>query len=116
MSSPRILYCHCTYANVVPAEVKQQVLHHLAESGKAFDAVADLCEMSAKRDPALPLLAEQDDLKIVACYPRAVKWLMSNAGVQLRADSQVLNMRTDSAEAIVGQLLSETPLTKSESA
>jgi hypothetical protein len=115
MSSQRILYCHCTYANVVPAEVKQQVLQKLSESGKAFDAVADLCEMSAKRDPALPLLAQQHDLQIVACYPRAVKWLFSNAGVQLQPDSSVLNMRTETAEAIVAQLLSHTPLSKTES-
>jgi len=42
----RILYCHCAYAQVVPKEVKEAVLKKLCESGVAFDAVADLCEMS----------------------------------------------------------------------
>src|SRR5688572_13675380 len=64
--SPRILYCHCAYANVVPQEVKNEVLTKLAESGVAFDAVPDLCEMSARRDPALKELAEEGTVKIAA--------------------------------------------------
>jgi len=39
----RILYCHCSYAQVVPKDVKEEVLRKLTESGKSFDAVADLC-------------------------------------------------------------------------
>ncbi len=76
MAEPaRILYCHCAYAQVVPPDTKREVLRRLAESGAAFDAVADLCEMSAKRDPALARLAGGEaPLKIAACYPRAVKW------------------------------------------
>jgi len=52
MTKPaRILYCNCTYAQVVPKEVKEAVLKKLCESGVAFEAVADLCEMSARQDP-----------------------------------------------------------------
>src|SRR6185436_18606358 len=84
----RILYCHCTYAQVVPAEVKQEVLRRLAESGVAFDAVADLCELSAKRDPALAQYAADaaaggTPLTVAACYPRAVRWLFNAAGCPL---------------------------------
>ena len=53
----KILYCNCTYAKVVPADVKQQVLRRLSDSGQAFDAVADLCDMSARKDPALKKIA-----------------------------------------------------------
>jgi hypothetical protein len=49
---PRILYCHCAYAQVVPKEVKEAVLRRLSESGVAFEAVADLCELSARQDPS----------------------------------------------------------------
>jgi len=112
MSKPaRILYCHCTYAQVVPPEVKQEVLRRLAEAGVAFDAVADLCELSAKRDPALAdLLAGVGgegggELKI-ACYPRAVKWLFNAAGVPLPEQGvEVRNMRTESAEQVVQALV-----------
>ena len=34
----------------------EEVLRRLGESGVAFDAVPDLCEMSARRDPALRTL------------------------------------------------------------
>ena len=73
---PRILFCHCNYAQVVPSEVKQGVLEGLCQSGRAFEAVADLCEMSARRDPALKRLAAgEEPVKIAACYQRAVKCL-----------------------------------------
>ena len=80
-SAERILYCHCAYAQVVPKAVKEEVLRQLTASGVAFDAVADLCEMSAKKDPALKQLAGQGNVKIAACFPRAVKWLFTAARV-----------------------------------
>ena len=104
---PRILYCHCNYAQVVPKEVKEAVLKKLCESGVAFEAVADLCEMSARRDPALQRLADGGAVKIAACYPRAVKWLFHSAQADLPLDAaEVLNMRVQSAEDVCAALFS----------
>ena len=101
-----ILYCHCAYAKVVPPEVKQQVLSKLAESGVAFDAVPDLCEMSARRDPKLKEVAESGVVQIAACYPRAVKWLFSAAGAPLPEQGvEILNMREQPAEAVLHSIL-----------
>jgi hypothetical protein len=102
--APRILYCHCAYAQAVPKPVKQQVLQALTASGAEFEAVPDLCEMSAKRNPALKELAASGALTVVACYPRAVKWLFSAAGAPLQDDVRVLNMRTEPAEAVITAL------------
>jgi hypothetical protein len=103
--SPRILYCHCAYAKVVPEEVKEEVLRQLTASELAFDAVADLCEMSAARNPALAELAANGPLRIAACYPRAVKWLFHAAGSPLPNDGvTVANMRTETAEEVLVQL------------
>lgn len=105
MTPPRILYCHCQYAQVVPPEVKEAVLRKLAESGVAFDAVADLCELSARQDPALKRLAEGGAVKIAACYPRAVKWLFHTAKADLPLDgAEVLNMRVQSADEVAAAL------------
>ena len=105
-SPPSILYCHCQYANVVPKEVKDAVLRKLCESGVEFGAVADLCEMAARRDPALARLAAGGAVKIAACFPRAVKGLFHQAGADLPADgAEVLNMRVQSAEEVVAALL-----------
>src|SRR6266404_4630860 len=103
--TPRILYCHCQYAQVVPKEVKEAVLKKLCESGLAFDAVADLCELSARRDPALNRLADGGAVKIAACYPRAVKWLFHAAKADLpAAATEILNMRVQGAEEICASL------------
>ena len=106
-NTPRILYCHCQYAQVVPPEVKEAVLRKLCESGVAFDAVADLCELSARQDPSLQRLAEGGAVKIAACFPRAVKWLFHTAKADLSLDgAEVLNMRVQSAEEVVASLFS----------
>lgn len=92
--SPGILFCNCTYAQVIDPAVKAAVLRSLCDSGKSFEAVADLCEMSARKDPALQRLAAGGAVKIAACYPRAVKWLFNSAGAPLDpARTEVLNMR-----------------------
>ena len=105
MAIPRILYCNCTHAQVVPREVKAAVLQKLCESDVAFEAVADLCEMSARRDPGLKQLASGPEVKIAACYPRAVKWLFAAAGAPLpKGATEVLNMRVQSAEEVTSRL------------
>ena len=106
MNAPRILYCHCAYAQVVPPEVKAAVLRKLCEAGVSFEAVADLCEASARRDPVLRRLASDGSIKIAACFPRAVKWLFAAAQAPLPVEStEVLNMRTQTADEIVANLL-----------
>ena len=37
----RIVYCHCSFARVLPPDVKNRVLEGLAASGRAFDAAPD---------------------------------------------------------------------------
>lgn len=112
MSLPlRVLYCHCAYANVVPKAVKEEVLRRLTDSGVPFDAVPDLCELTAKKAPCLAeLAAGGGPVRIAACYPRAVKWMFAGAGTPLPADGvEVLNMRTDTADQVVAALLGEAP-------
>jgi hypothetical protein len=105
---PRIVYCHCTYAQVVPPEVKEAVLRRLSEAGVEFEAVADMCEMSARQSASLRALANGGEVKIAACFPRAIKWLFASAKAPLEPGStEVLNMRTLSADEIVEGLFRE---------
>lgn len=104
----RVLYCDCAYAKVVPVDVKTEVRQRLEDSGVAFDEVADLCEMSARKDPALAELAASDDLRIAACYPRAVQWLFHAAGTPLKKEGvRIGNMREESAEKIADDLVAD---------
>lgn len=100
---PHILYCHCAYAQVVPVETKTAVLEQLSASGVAFEAVPDLCEMSAKRDAGLAEIAA-GGATIVACYPRAVRWLFNAAGTPLPPDVTVVNMREAGPADVVAAL------------
>lgn len=110
MSDRCILYCNCTYAKVVPPETKAEVLSQLSETGVAFDAVADLCEMSARKDPELQRYASTEGLRIAACYPRAVRWLFHGAGAPLQQeDLRIENMREETPGAVVEGLFQDEP-------
>lgn len=115
-ATPRILYCRCAYAQVVPPEVKQEVLAGLAASGRGFEAVADLCEMAARRDPQLKSLAADDrPLKIAACWPRAVQGLFQLADAALpKEDVEIFNMRTDPAAEVLAGVLGDPATTPEE--
>jgi hypothetical protein len=109
-SSSRILYCHCAYSNQVPKPVKEEVLARLNGSGMDFEAVADLCELSARRDPLLKQLADKEDLRIVACFPRAVRGLFSAASAPLPEQGvEIMNMRSEPVEEVVRSLFKDTP-------
>lgn len=109
-SSSRILYCHCAYSNLVPKPVKEEVLARLNGSGMAFDAVADLCELSARRDPFLKQMAGKEGLKIVACFPRAVRGLFIAASAPLPEQSvEILNMRSEPVEEVVKSMFKDAP-------
>ena len=102
----RVVYCNCTYAKVVPEDVKTEVLARLSQSGAAFDAVADLCEMSARKDPALQRIAAAGPVRIIACYPRAVHGLFRAAQAPLAGEQvEIFNMRVAAAADLVRKAL-----------
>ena len=105
-STQRVLYCHCAFAKVVPAEVKTAVLTGLSDAGIEFDAVPDLCEMAARKDARLQELANGGALQIAACYPRAVKWLFASGGAPLpETPVRIWNMRVEQPGTVVQGLL-----------
>ncbi len=102
---PKILYCHCAFARAVPAETKAAVLAGLSRDEAPFEAVPDLCEMAARRDPRLAELAASGSLRVAACYPRAVRWLFASAGATLDEQAvEILNMRTATATDVLERL------------
>ena len=102
----RILYCHCTYAKVVPPDVKAAVLDGLAEAGVEFDAVPDLCELAAHDASRLRDLAAGGPMRIAACYPRAVRWLFASAQAPLPDDGvRIWNMRVEQAGPVIDGLV-----------
>jgi hypothetical protein len=108
-ATPRVLYCRCAYAQVVPGDVKDAVLDGLARSSVAFEMVPDLCEMAARRDGQLADIARAVDparpLHIVACWPRAVRGLFHLADARLPdAGVEILNMRAETAGDLLARV------------
>jgi len=100
-----LLYCHCAFTSRVPEEKRARFWDALAASGRRFWAVDDLCRLAATRDPALRQWMEQTELTVVACYPRAVRGLLSAAGACWDGRKlQVYNLRDQAVEEILGAL------------
>jgi NAD-dependent dihydropyrimidine dehydrogenase PreA subunit len=104
----KVLFCNCAYFDVIPQATKERVFTLLQEAGADVETVGDLCGLAAQRDSRLAHWAQADALAIVACFPRAVRWLFEAAGVNLDAEKvQIFNMRTQSPDEIVSGLPGE---------
>jgi hypothetical protein len=93
------IYCRCAFANVIPPEIKDEHLARLCAGDAPFEAVPDLCEMAARRDPKLAEIAADASRRIIACHPRAVRGLFTQAGSPLPDTTEIVNMRAADEEA-----------------
>jgi len=100
----RVLYCHCANTRLAADDDRRRVRAALRASGADVEATADLCGLAARRDARLAALAAAADLHVVACYPRAVRWLFEAAGAPLRPDAQVHNLRAAGAAGVLEAL------------
>ena len=106
----KLIVCRCATGGDGLAEARQRILDALAAAQVPVEVVDDLCELAARKEPGLVKASEEHDLKIVACYPRAVKAMLAAAGGKRNGENlTVLNPRTESVEAIIAQLLAERP-------
>ena len=103
-----MVFCSCAHYETIPQAVKERVFGSLRDAGIAVEAVADLCGMAADRHPRLRHWAQADPLSIVACFPRAVRWLFEAAGTPLNLErTRLFNMRTQSPEEIARELMKD---------
>ncbi|MFA6292273.1 MAG: 4Fe-4S dicluster domain-containing protein [Victivallales bacterium] len=100
----KILYCGCEYCDIIEKDKKQSVYSALASSGMDVVAIPDLCQVAAKERNLLKDIAVSGELAVVACFPRAVKALFDFAGLGKKVKLHFFNMRTSSAEEILGKL------------
>ena len=89
------IYCRCAFAQVIPEDIKNAHLEKLCTSAEPFDAVPDLCEMAARKDPKLAEIAAAPDAEIIACHPRAVRGLFTQACTPVTESTKITNMREE---------------------
>lgn len=101
-----VLFCNCACTDLMSAETRREILRALVAGGDVeLVAVPDLCELAATRDPRLHALAGSANLTIVACFPRAVRWLFAAAGAPLPRDGiTFVNMREGSTAELLARL------------
>lgn len=105
-----VLYCECARSGRVPEETRQRVLRRLERCGRPVTRVADLCGLAAARNPLLARLAQARRLTLVACHPRAVRWLFHRAGASLEpARMQCFNLREQPLDDILAALPEAEP-------
>ncbi len=109
MKSPGcILFCSCSGRDFLPEEKKRAIADGLEKSGLKFTTVPDLCGMSAKNQSALKEIGDRGEKNVViACYPRAVKWLFAMAGIEWDTGRMhVINARVENTERVIEQVQS----------
>jgi len=90
----RVLVCLCRHAQLLDADALGRVLDGLRGAGAAFDVVDDLCGLGGRRSAELKPIAASPPVRIVACFPRAVRWLFHAAGAPLPEECvEILNLR-----------------------
>lgn len=105
-----ILYCHCQSAQLIPQHVQQGVLRRLVEAQTGFAAVPDLCGVAACSAGELRQYAEAGEVRVAACFPRAVRNLFAAAGVAIEQGAwPVANLREESPEEALRILLDGEP-------
>jgi len=105
------VYCRCAHWQEIPADVKDAALKALAEADAPFEAVCDLCGLAARHDGALAAWANDEGLRIVACRPRAIRWLFHAGGAELGdADAKVVDLRDLAPETAAAAMPSGTGL------
>jgi NAD-dependent dihydropyrimidine dehydrogenase PreA subunit len=104
MNSAPVILCDCVHTQLLPPDATAQLAGALQAAGVPFARVPDLCRLAATRDTRLAEWSRQPDLKIIACFPRAVRWLFHWAGHPLADDIAVLNLRRQLAADVAGQL------------
>lgn len=101
----RILVCHCADCGIGSDSARQEVLEGLRGRGIPFSEVRDLCQLAADRDASLKTFADDGSLTVVACHPRAVRWLLTAAGITVNENQlQVLDLRVMSASVILEKI------------
>lgn len=95
-----IIICQCQNAQRVSESAYGRACDAFKNASQTVACVDDLCALAAKKDPLLKQWAEESELIVCACFPRAVRSLFAHAGVQLPESAKLIDLRADNADDI----------------
>jgi NAD-dependent dihydropyrimidine dehydrogenase PreA subunit len=91
--SKRMLICRCTERQLLAPEALAATAAAARADGYEVLEVSDLCQLCATRDPALLEWVGEGELSVAACHPRAIRWLLHQAGIP-PATPSLIDLRT----------------------
>jgi Pyruvate/2-oxoacid:ferredoxin oxidoreductase delta subunit len=103
-----VIFCQCKNAEIISPQVRETIESWFVQNQVAHVCVDDLCRLAAEKDPRMQEWAAEANPVVIACYPRAVRWLFTMAGANLKDNAQILNQRVLSAQEISEQLKSRS--------
>lgn len=79
--SKEVIFCNCG-AKLIGNYRLEFISKYLKQAGHSFTEISDLCGCSVDRkSETRDLLHATDEALIIACYPRSVKLLLENCGI-----------------------------------
>ena len=104
----RVMVCQCARARVLPQATVQATLRRLEAAGIPCLEVDDLCAWSARKEPLLQRFAGERAGVVLACQPRAVRWLFAAAGAPLALERmQLVHLGEPAADELLKALRPE---------
>lgn len=98
-----ILFCNCSWSDVISADVKEVVLDALKASGASVVGVDDLCRLAVYDVARFAQWASVEYLTVIGCYRRTIESLFYRAGFKLPENARVLNMRQMTGAEIIAE-------------
>jgi len=108
-----VLFCRCK-ANIISSESMEKIAAGLKNFDTNVYELQDLCALTINEKDVLNTIGKEFQQKIiVACYPRAIKNMFRQNGIEF-GEFEVLNFRELSAEKILTKLENDFHLMKGE--
>lgn len=103
--SKKIVFCNCGGQNI--GVERQKGLDNLLQNTDAeVIKISDLCGLSVSDKDAIgQIFSTEDEILLVACYPRTINLILQNAGIQPDTSRlQALNTRELNDEMVFNQI------------
>lgn len=79
--SKKVIFCNCG-AKLIGDDRMEAISQYLKQAEVPFAEISDLCGFSVdQKDETRDLLLSSEEVLIIACYPRAVRLLLENCGI-----------------------------------
>ena len=101
----KVIYCNCK-GNIIDTERLGAIGNFVANLNVPVVKLSDLCGVCVKqKDEVKSLFTNDDEILVIACYPRAVKLLLNSAGIETdERPIHFINFRETNNEAIFNEV------------